>query len=1218
LRLSRIKLAGFKSFVDPTDIPIPGDLVGIVGPNGCGKSNVIDAVRWVLGESKASSLRGESMQDVIFSGSANRKPVGRASVELVFDNSLGKAAGQWSSYAEIAIKRVLQRDGDSTYYINNLHVRRRDIADLFLGTGLGGRGYAIIEQGMISRIIEAKPEELRLFLEEAAGVSKYRERRRETEARLSDTRENLLRVDDVRQELEKQLLHLDEQAKVASHYKALQGEMHTAQNLLWLARKQDAVAQRGRAEKDIARLEIELEAETACLRDAEKRLEAKRGEHFAQSDALHAAQGDLYAANAEVARIEQEIAHLRDNRDRVTRQMTAAQYQITSQQSQLVSQNDNLQRWRSERERALAAHQAHQEKAVVENAKLPLAETDYRARRDQFNEAERGLLLAQQSLQLEETHRAHAEKALQQFDLRRQRLGEEIAHLPQADVEALSGLQRDSEAAAVALKQKQDALAEMQAKLPLAEAARSEAARQLRASEQTATQLDARLNALQRLQQRLVGSGGSEQLTAWLNRQLLQDHPRLWQGLEIEKGWEDALEAVLRERLNSTQFDTLDAAKNWNNTPPPGKWSLFEAAQVGDVGRASARQDAEGEVGLSAGYRASPIKPDLQFGGEDTLRSKDGKMPLLWYLTCRDASVKPVLEEWLDGVFVVEDIAEGLLERGKLLSGEILVTRKGDIFSRHSLTYYAPDSELHGVLARSREIAEILADVNGLKARLQHEKAALNAADEVCRELEAAMSQSRQQGNELQQAQHDLAMRVLKLTQTIERSNQRRGQIETELVEIGQQMLLESEQKTVTEQKLAEQQSQIAGLRASVEAARHASGSAEQALHQQREQAQAAARQVQEAAFYEKTCAGKIAEVELAIGHLDESIGELQAQLQALQAEVVGFDEAERKRQLQEWLAQRGAREQALAAARNALEAAAFDLRGIEAERITAEQKLDPLRESIHQARLRENEARFTEEQFAEQLLQAQADIEALLPQLGKQRPAALQGEINRCNAEIEALGAVNLAALEELQTASERKNYLDKQSQDLKEAVETLEAAIRRIDRETRERLMETFDRVNEHLGEMFPAMFGGGHAKLVLSGEEILDAGVQIIAQPPGKKTTSIHLLSGGEKALTALSLVFSLFKLTPAPFCMLDEVDAPLDDTNTERFCELVKKMAEHTQILYISHNKITMEMAQQLIGVTMQEQGVSRVVAVDIEEAVRMSEDRGQRTEDRGRM
>jgi chromosome segregation protein len=534
------------------------------------------------------------------------------------------------------------------------------------------------------------------------------------------------------------------------------------------------------------------------------------------------------------------------------------------------------------------------------------------------------------------------------------------------------------------------------------------------------------------------------------------------------------------------------------------------------------------------------------------------------------------------------------------------VTREGHIFTRHSLTYYAPDSQLHGVLARQREITQIGIEVDALRNLLAIEDSSLKATEEAYRELEALIARLRHDSEQLQHQHHELQIHMLKLNQLAERASQRRSQIEDELTEIAQQTGTEASHKQDAEIKLAEYQVEIVALRGRVQDEKLRGEASEQSLNAQRQLVQDVVREMQEAAFYEKTCQSKIVEVENSIRSIDESVAELKSNLEKLQIEQSGFDEAQMNIQLHEWLTLREQREMGLAKARNVMEGAANELREIEQERMTSEQKLHPLRESISQAKLKEQESRITENQFGEQLKEAKANEEELLLTLGKMRPTALQTEINRLSTEISALGAVNLAALDELQASQERKNYLDAQLQDLREAVETLENAIRRIDRETRERLLETFDKVNSHLSEMFPVIFGGGQAKLVLSGEEILDSGVQIIAQPPGKKNSSIHLLSGGEKALTALALVFSLFKLNPAPFCLLDEVDAPLDDSNTVRFCDLVKRMSRQTQFLFISHNKITMEMAQQLIGVTMQEQGVSRVVAVDIEEAVKLSD------------
>ncbi|MEO7560290.1 MAG: chromosome segregation protein SMC [Nitrosospira sp.] len=1175
MRLSHIKLAGFKSFVDPTEISVPGDLVGVVGPNGCGKSNVIDAVRWVLGESRASALRGESMQDVIFNGSANRKPVGRASVELMFDNNLGKAAGQWSSYAEICIKRVLQRDGESTYHINNIHVRRRDIADIFLGTGIGGRGYAIIEQGMISRIIEAKPEELRVFLEEAAGISKYRERRRETELRLTDTRENLLRMSDISQELQKQLLRLEEQARIAWQFKDMKAQLHTAQNLLWWARKQEAAMQRTTAEKEFQSLQTALEFETANLRDAEKRLEDRRAQHYAIGDSLHQAQGELYAVNAEVAHIEQQIRHLRESHQRMEQQITTVRNQLEHHEKQVEDAGDSLNHWSGELEHARLTREAGKQKAETENEKLPLADSAFRLCQEKLAETQRSLLLVEQAGQLEGSHRAYAEKSFQQLEARRVRLLAERDALLQPDIEELSHLHRETEDTATGLKQKQEVLAQTENLLLAADEVQRELARKVQVLEQQITQTEARFNALQRLQHRLEGSQG---LNAWLVKHQLDTVPRLWQSIQIEKGWEDALEAVLRERLNSAQLERLEVAHDWVDDSPPGKWVLFE----------SARLSVQGEH------------------ANDMAADKKGWTSLHWYLTSDDAGIKSVLGEWLSGIFVVEGVRDGLSQRTKLSPGEMLVTREGHIFTRHSLAYYAPDSQLHGVLARQREMAQIKIETDALRAGLSVENSLLETAEEDRRELESSETRLRYDAGQLQQQHHDAQMQALKLTQLAERANQRRSQVDSELTEIGHQAVAETARKQDAETKLVEYRVQIGVLQEQVHKEKLAGEAAERFLHAQRQLAQNAAKEMQEAAFHEKTCQNKIAEVENSLHVINENVVELRANLEKLQSDQGGFDEAPLNHHLQECLSLREQREQKLAAVRNALEGAANDLRGIEQERMTTEQRLHPLRESINNMRLKEQEARITENQFGEQLKEAGADEEELTRALGKTRPSALQADINRLNIEITALGTVNLGALEELQSSQARKTYLDSQSQDLKEAVGTLENAIRRIDRETRERLLETVDKVNDHLNELFPTIFGGGQAKLILRGEEILDSGIQIFAQPPGKKNSSIHLLSGGEKALTALALVFSLFQLNPAPFCLLDEVDAPLDDSNTERFCNLVKRMSRHTQFVFISHNKITMEMAQQLIGVTMQEQGVSRVVAVEIEEAVRLSD------------
>ncbi len=1169
MRLAQIKLAGFKSFVDLTHISLPGQLVGIVGPNGCGKSNVIDALRWVLGESRASALRGESMQDVIFNGAGTRKPVSRASVELVFDNSLGKVGGQWASYAEISIKRVLQRDGDSSYYINNQTVRRKDITDIFLGTGVGARAYAIIEQGMISRIIEAKPEELRVFLEEAAGVSKYRDRRRETELRLGDTRDNLLRVSDILQELDKQLVHLTGQAEVAKTYRELEARRETTQRMLWLVNKQEAEARRVRYAQQVEKTKNELEAEIAKLREVESKLEGARGEHFALSDALHAKQGDLYAANADVARLEQQISFLVEQRNRLSQQIQNGERQIAQQQAQLQGLRTLQTHWQEQQQEAVVRVSASEERAEIEAERLPQAEEAARVAQDRYSSVQREQLLIQQQLQLADTQRGHIQGNVQQLDSRRSRLMLERDNLPRPDHEALEQAQQQLVEMQMEQEEQQQQLAELQERLPLADAERR---RQRDAVQELARQLaqtEARLNALNQLQSQL---DNDKNLKSWLTRHQLEHAPRLWQSIRIEQGWEDALEAVLRERINALALPHLEEAAGWSDAPP-AKLAVYAA---------------DGSRGEAAAMLA-------------------GLTPLANYVLCQDAQATAAVTDWLSGVYAVGSLNEAMGLRGSLVPGAWLVTAQGHLVGAHSVLFHAADSQLHGVLARQREI-EQLQDEESQRIEAQElgrQQAA--QAEETYHGIEARIAPLRSSINELQQRQHSLQVQIIKLTQANERTQERSVQIEQELEELADRVANEQRQLEEIAERMAVQREQLEMQQMAGEEARQQSAVQESALREQRERSQRSQHELQEARFFAKTCTEKIADLDQNVQRNTEMLAQLEEALAHSLGEQQNLSDGDAQQDLQLALEQRQMREQALAEARNTLEHATLNLNRMEQERMSCEQKLHPLREKVGEVTLREQEARLQYEQWAEQLLGV--DEEPLLPLLDGAKAGGLQNELMRLGNEITALGAVNLAALEELQTAQERKVYLDAQAKDLNEAIETLEDAIRRIDKESRDLLMATYEEVNRHLSEMFPVLFGGGEAKLVLTGEEILDSGVQVMAHPPGKKNSSIHLLSGGEKALTAIALVFSLFQLNPAPFCVLDEVDAPLDDSNTERLCKLIQKMSERTQFVYISHNKITMEMAHQLVGVTQQERGVSKVVSVDIEEAIRMREDGG---------
>ncbi len=1167
MRLTQLKLSGFKSFVDPTAIHVPGQLVGVVGPNGCGKSNVIDAVRWVLGESRASALRGDSMQDVIFNGSANRQPLARASVELVFDNSLGRAGGQWSQYAEISVKRVLQRDGESSYYINGTHVRRRDIQDIFLGTGLGPRAYAIIEQGMISRVIEAKPEELRVFLEEAAGISKYTERRRETENRLADTRENLARITDIRLELGAQLEKLEAQAQIASRYKEYHSDLQLKQHLLWFLRRRDAAAERERHGAEIAKATNELESEMAELRNVESRVETARAAHYAAGDGLNSAQAALYGANAEVARHESELRYAEETRQRLESQHTERRTQLGAWREQRSQLTLALHMWASRSGAAKQKVLDTKTSLEKQNALLPDSEQAFRAAQERLNEQRRALIQAESRLELEQSNLAHAERARQALSQRQERLQGELQTLEGPDETAAQALAARLSALAGAVAQASADVESRQAECAALEERRAAYAEALAQAERDHAGAQAQLATLRQVQE---AAGNDAKLREWQGRHGLSSLPRLWQKLRIEHGWEAAVESLLRERLHAVEVDAGRLAALLSDHPS-AKAAVF-------AGSGAAAAEAAGAF-----------------------------TPLLNKIHAAEPAIAGALADWLHGVFVVEGTPDGSL-RASLPAGGVLVNRAGDQFTRHTVSFHAPDAGDAGVLSRQAEIEALEERCKDLAVALSTRKLDLEKAEQELGERTASLEEARAAVSERQKAHHDAQIEQLKHAQAEERYRERHAQVEAELAAVTQEAAAGSEAWAQAQAKISATAADIAAAKQAVEASREAHIVAETALAEQRRATQQAEREAQDAVFAERECSSKITEIDNSVKVIDQQIERAEAEIAKLTEELAADPIPAVRAALESGVEQRLICEKALGQARDTVEAAAAALRELEEKRLQIDSRVAPLRERVNELKLKEQAAQLSAEQFAAQLAEANAD-EPLLGQAAESapRPSTLQGEITRLSQSISELGAVNLAALEELATSKERKGFLDAQATDLEEAVRTLEDAIRRIDKETRELLRETFESVNRHFGSLFPALFGGGEAKLVMTGEEILDAGVQVMAHPPGKRNSSIHLLSGGEKALTAISLVFAMFQLNPAPFCLLDEVDAPLDDSNTQRFCDLVRRMSSQTQFLFISHNKISMEMAEQLVGVTMPESGVSRVVAVDIEEALRIREE-----------
>ena len=1163
MRLTQIKLAGFKSFVDPTTISVPGQLVGVVGPNGCGKSNVIDAVRWVLGESSAKNLRGEKMEDVIFNGSTLRKPSARASVELVFDNSLGRIGGQWGQYAELSVKRVLSRDGNSDYYINGQHVRRRDITDVFLGTGLGPRAYAIIEQGMISRVITSKPEELRVFLEEVAGVSKYRERRKETQARLEDSKENLNRVDDILGELTKNVEKLTEQAAVAAKYHELNTELKLNENLWAFTKQREARAAKERHANEIIKNETGFEGEMARLREVESALDKLRQDHYTETDQLTNAQAAMFEANTAVVQLEQEINYLADNRRRLGAQVEALAQQVLEIEANRDATTTELDRWHRELASGIDKVAEARERAEALREEVPQYEEKVREALAAVKVADNEVRAAESDQALNESRENNALKILSQLEQRRSRLTTENMALVVPEDGELERVEAERGEAQEALALVDEQLGQAEKQVHEFEAKRRDSVEQIGHATRELARIEAALLALQNQQARM---DNNNRLAMWLAKYQLDNAPRLWQSIKIKQGWEDALESALGLRLNSMKVGDANVIDKIASDAPPGSVSLY-------------LENGSADVSSVAGFTA-----------------------LSSFVTSENVGVLPFVRECLANIFVLEDETQARAKMASLPFGAILVTASGHLYSQHGVTFHGPQSELHGVMQRQREIESLKAELpNKIEAR-QAVEAVLKEIELILQDTQESLRRLRFDQQETKNREHGLQMEALKLSQAIAQAEGRRAAIREETAIIDAEIEQERGEMAAAQAALEEGGNRISEITDKLMALEDKQREAERALANARERVNAAERDAQEANYFERSCHDKIKSLTEMVGQLAKRWDAVTSSRTSLAAELDGLQEGNIRERLQQALEARLNKEKALAVAREAMDAAGGKLKELEDQRHAIEQNLQPLRDKMTELRMKEQEARINEETFTQQLVENGGNLEELADLVEKKaRSTAYQAEINRLNGEIVALGAVNLAALQELEQASVRKEFLDAQSTDLKEAVATLEAAIKRIDRETRDLLQATFDTVNKNFMELFPSLFGGGNAYLRLTGEEILDSGLQVFAQPPGKKNSSIQLLSGGEKALTALSLVFSLFRLNPAPFCLLDEVDAPLDDSNTDRFCELVKKMSASTQFLFITHNKVTMEMGEQLVGVTMNEPGCSRIVEVDIHAA-----------------
>lgn len=1161
MRLKCIKLAGFKSFVDPTTVNFPSNMAAVVGPNGCGKSNIIDAVRWVMGESSAKNLRGESMTDVIFNGSNTRKPVTQASIELVFDNSDQTLLGEYASYAEISIRRRVTRDGQNTYFLNGTKCRRRDITDIFLGTGLGPRSYSIIEQGMISKLIEAKPEDLRNFIEEAAGISKYKERRRETENRIRRTQENLARLTDLREELERQLERLHRQAQSAEKYQEFKAEERTLKAQLGALRWRDLNEQTGQKEKVIGDQEVAFEALVAEQRSADASIERLRDGHHELSETFNQVQGRFYSVGGDIARVEQSIQHgqqrLRQLQDDLreaekTRQETESH--LGHDRTLLATLGEELERLAPEQEVSAAA--AEEASAGLEEAEQRMH--DWQQRWDAFNQQSAE---PRREAEVQQSRIQHLEQSLERQGERQRRLNDERAQLA-ADPEDAAILELGEQVAAIELLLEESQIEEQEL------AQRLERVRQS-LQESTAAQhqaqgelqrLNGRIASLEALQQAALDPGdGTAQ---WLRQQGLEQRPRLAEGLRVQPGWELAVETVLGADLHGVLLDDV-------------KGLPFDALEKGELRL----------LDLAAGAASRP----------GSLLDK--------------VETNVDLSYWLGRVRPVETLEQALSQRAVLGDGESLISRDGYWIGRNFLRVRRGESADGGVLARGQELERLYAERETLEQRLAEIDEQLVRLRDEQRQAEEGRDQVRRRLQDEGRRQGELKAQLSAQQAKVEQLTLRRRRLDEELAELAEQHAVEQEQLGEARLSLQEALDAMA-----VDTERRESLLAERdGMREKLDRIRQESRQHKDHAHQLAVRVGSLrAQHESTRQALERLDGQAVRLVERCEQLNLNLEEGaapleELRMRLEELLDRRMAVEDELKHARLALEDADRQLRDAEKRRTQAEQQSQLLRGQLEQQRMEWQALSVRRKSLQEQLHEDGYDLHGVLATLPHDAAEKVwETRLEELAARIGRLGPINLAAIEEYQQQSERKRYLDDQNDDLVEALDTLENVIRKIDKETRNRFKETFDQINAGLQALFPKVFGGGHAYLELTGEDLLDTGVAIMARPPGKKNSTIHLLSGGEKALTALALVFAIFQLNPAPFCMLDEVDAPLDDANVGRYARLVKEMSEKVQFIYITHNKIAMEMADQLMGVTMHEPGCSRLVAVDVEEAVALAE------------
>ena len=1162
MRLSAIKLAGFKSFVDPTVFQAPTNLTGIVGPNGCGKSNIIDAVRWVMGEGSAKVLRGESMADVIFSGSSTRKPVGTAQVELVFDNSAGRVGGQFAGYNEISVKRSVSRDGISLYYLNGTRCRRKDVRDLFLGTGLGSRSYSIIEQGMISEVVDSKPEEIRGHLEEAAGISKYKERRRETERRIQHTRDNLSRLTDLREEVGKHLARLKRQANAAERYKKFKQEKRELASRLaalrWKALMDDARAGKER----LGKKETALQESIARQRAAEAALEDLHQNQGEASEALNGVQGELYSVGSDIARLEQTIRHARELQERQKTEFTETETALHDLEKHMVldkAQVEDLTQALAEVEPRLAKARAEEAEALnaLEAADAEVAEWQqafekhHRVSTERNREADQ----ARAGIEVLDQRLLQASRRLQALDAEAGTIDTDSleAELEQLAAETRS-LGEQEQAGQQKLDRLRTGLAESRQQLDQLEEQRRTARRDLHSRE-------GRLESLRAMQQAALED---ESVEGWLQQHGLDKAPRLAKVLTVDEGWETAVEVVL------------------------GHW--LQSVVAGDG------QDSGAAIGA------------LEQASMDLLEDRRGRVKPLDGTLAAKVEGPDVVTGWLNRVRPADSLEQAWAKRGELGEGESFVTRAGEWIGNGWVRVARGQAGQESMLEREKMITRLERDVEKLAREAGELTGKVEAARQRAAELDGSIQGLQSEVNAVHRRRNEVDGRLESRQSSIGMLGKRQRAIGEEAAQLREQVGSDEASVREARGRLEALVGAMAGLKGEREGLEAQRGE----LMERRE---AARQRVAETRNARHELELKTESRRASLDSLRQSLERMDTQLSQLQARYVNLKEQMAKAEQPEnlhrdemntLLEQRRATEERLTGARRKVQELESEYREKDGQRQQAIQHSDELRQDLERARLQQQELELNARSIQRQVEELGGQVEELAAELPEgARPTDWEEQIERLSTQIARLEPVNLAAIQEYDEENKRKQYLDEQNDDLCEALTTLENAIAKIDRKTRTRFKETFEKVNKGVQELFPRLFGGGHGYLELTGEDLLTTGVAIMAQPPGKRISSLHLLSGGEKALTAVAFVFAIFRLNPAPFCLLDEVDAPLDDANVVRFSTMVSEMSDTVQFIFVTHNKITMEMARQMSGVTMREPGVSRLVQVNIDEAAELA-------------